>query len=1842
MTAFDAYPLSPAQRAAWASTRTGPGSVLRARVGLAGALDHDRLRTALHHVAQRHEALRIRFVHRPELHLPLQTITQERFEPQLTSDDPGLPSPDDAEGVLHVRLTGTELIVTASALAVDTESLGMVLRELALAYDGTEIPDDLERLQFLDVVEWQREQEEQRPSGAAVQVPDAAPARLLLAPHTDGEAAGPSLRRATLPPTVAAELRKATDERGRAVEDLVAVAWLLALSRYADVQADDASALRIALYDGGRATPSVTDVVGPLAGHVPMMLPLPLSAALTALCDTVGRALDAARLASLTTPPLGESDEVAAGLVVVHEPGQDALAPLGAVSVTVEPPRRFGTLDLVCTVGPEDLSLTVRSDAAGCPDAVAERLLQSVVTVLTDLPAALLMDGPLDCAGPSEARLLMRLSGAAANVGRTVPEETLTELLDAGVRGAAGDRDAVVAADGRLTFAELDATADAIAARLADLGTAAQDRVAVLGDRSWRTVAAFLGVLRAGAVYVPVDPAQPRARVRELLELVDVACVLGGGAAGAALGELAGAYRTVAVEKAAAPTRPAAGSRPRPQPDDAAYIIFTSGSTGTPRPAVVEQRSAAHLYRALNDTVYQEPRPLKVAVNAPFVFDASVKQLVQLASGSTLYLVPQTAREDGAELAEYLARHRVDVFDCTPSHLGLLLEALEDTAHALPPVLLIGGEAIDPDLWQRLRAQDGVRCFNLYGPTECTVDVTVQEIVARQRPAIGRPLPGLAAWVLDDRLRLVPPGVPGELCVSGPQLARGYFGDTPATERRFVETVLFAGQDRVRLYRTGDRVRYAEDGGIEYLGRLDDQAKLNGYRVEPGEAASVLQSHPGVRQATAVVVRDESGTAHLVAYAVAGQPAALPHPDAVEGINPHETRYLYDEIFVQQVYLRHGVVLKDDSVVFDVGANIGMFTLFAHTVCPNARVYAFEPLSLAYEKLQRNTAEQLGPVRLFPYGLSDAEDSVPFTFYPGYSMMSGQREYADPDAEIGVIKRFLSNARDHGGTHNALLLEEADELLEDRFQAVEQFGRVRRLSDVIDEEGVDRIDLLKIDVQRAELSVLGGLEERHWAIVSQVAMEVHDQDGTETEGRLAEITALLERHGFRVVTEQDGLLDGTDRYALYAVRPEYAADPRPVRTPPAVSGSPADAPDAEQLRSWLAERLPTYAVPTDVILLDALPLTTNGKIDKAALPAPARARATAHTEPENATERLLLEIWRDVLDAADFGVEDRFFDLGGDSIRGIRMRAAAARRGLTFPLRYIFRYQTIRELVREGNVRLEGGTADAPVGLDDAPATAARPTDAAAFRLLDERDRAALPACLDDAYPLSALQLGMVYHAELSPDRTAYHVVTVHRVERQLDPDALRAALAATVASHPALRTSFDLGRFAEPLQLVHRTVEVPFGLVDLTGLDADGRRRHLATVVDEERSRPFTWSEAPLVRFRAVDSGDGGFDLVCAHHHAIMDGWSLHLFLDELLRRYGGAPDTEASAGGTSGQKALPYRRFVELERQVRESREAERFWARALRTAAPLLLAACPEDAPGTSLRVDAMRHEPLPAELGGKLATLARERGLPVKSLLLAVHLRALAEEAGRDDVVTGLVVSGRPAEEGGDRTIGLFLNTLPVAVSVGDRSLAELGSWAWQFERDMMGHHLLPLADVQSSLDRGPLFDVFFNFTQFHSLGDPAGHTTQDHGVASDVAHGVVVDFEAAPEGDDVRLSLQYDGARLTAARAERLGERYRQLLETLAVSPDESLSPVVKMAPDFGKDHIEEPVSAAWRELIGLLPRTQDENFFEAGGDSLLALRLVAMLRDRHGIELDLGSVCRDARYSAIVRMNRKH
>ncbi|WP_330319630.1 amino acid adenylation domain-containing protein [Streptomyces clavifer] len=530
--------------------------------------------------------------------------------------------------------------------------------------------------------------------------------------------------------------------------------------------------------------------------------------------------------------------------------------------------------------------------------ALCARFARVLTLAVTDPGRAV---GDLDPLAPEErTRLLARGRGEERPLpARTVPEAVRAQA--ARTPHAVAVRDAHTS----LTYAELDARADALAHVLRERGAGRESRVAIAAPPSVDTAVAMLAVLRAGAAYLPVDPEYPPARIRHMLDDARPALLLTTTDTHAGLPDCDVPWLAL-DDPATRPVLPTAPLHDTPHPADPAYVIYTSGSTGRPKGVVVPHTALANHMAWMARHLDLGPDD-RVLARTSTSFDASVWELwLPLMNGAEVCVLPHGANREPRALVSWMGRFGVTVAQFVPSHLTFVLT---EAAHAAPltglRAVLCGGEPLPrsladdvADLWQ-------AEVHNLYGPTEAAIDATAHRAGGPESggpadtaaPAylgapsetvpIGRPVDTMRAYVLDGRLRPVPPGVTGELYLSGPNLARGYLNRRGLTAARFVADPFDA--TGARMYRTGDLVRWNRDGLLDYVARADDQVKLRGFRIEPGEVEAALLARPGVTAACAVIREDIPGRRRLVAYAVTGDPAPAPVAlrDALAESLPH-------------------------------------------------------------------------------------------------------------------------------------------------------------------------------------------------------------------------------------------------------------------------------------------------------------------------------------------------------------------------------------------------------------------------------------------------------------------------------------------------------------------------------------------------------------------------------------------------------------------------------------------------------------------------------------------------------------------------------------------------------------------------------------------------------------------------------------------------------------------------------------------------------------------------------------------------------------------------------------------
>ncbi|WP_327173846.1 amino acid adenylation domain-containing protein [Streptomyces sp. NBC_01335] len=616
----------------------------------------------------------------------------------------------------------------------------------------------------------------------------------------------------------------------------------------------------------GREGEDTSDIVGVLLNTVPQWTrPRP--------DDTVGAYLTAvqrARVEAMEHEHLGLGEiQRAAGhdslfdnlFVLQNFLDMDAFAAMntrhGITSVKADDSTHY---PFTWVVTPGD-RLTVKLEYRDDDTEGARRLLTGYLGVLDALART---TGPLGA--------LPGLGDAPAPAGTTeIGTDTVVDRFD-----LAADRDpgrtALVAHGATMTFAELRDRSRALAGVLAARSVGPETTVGLALPRSLDSIVALFAVLRTGAAYVPLELDHPDERIAAIVADARPAVTLTVSAVAPRLtGEL------IALDRPLPDAEPLVTFAPE-DPDrlrHPAYTIYTSGSTGKPKGVVTEYAGLTNMLinhqRRIFEPVLAEHghRTFRIAHTVSFAFDMSWEELLWLADGHEVHICDEELRRDAPRLVAHCLAHGIDVVNVTPTYAQQLVAEglLDDPAHR-PALVLLGGEAVTPALWQRLAATEGTVGYNLYGPTEYTINTLGVGTFECQDPVVGVPIDNTEVYVLDPWLRPLPDGVPGELYVAGVGIARGYLGQTAQTAHRFVACPF--GEPGTRMYRTGDLVLRRPDGNLNYLGRTDQQVKIRGHRVELGEVEAAFAAHPAVRFVAAVAQPDPQvdGAHRLAAYLV--------------------------------------------------------------------------------------------------------------------------------------------------------------------------------------------------------------------------------------------------------------------------------------------------------------------------------------------------------------------------------------------------------------------------------------------------------------------------------------------------------------------------------------------------------------------------------------------------------------------------------------------------------------------------------------------------------------------------------------------------------------------------------------------------------------------------------------------------------------------------------------------------------------------------------------------------------------------------------------------------------------
>ncbi|MEU7423728.1 amino acid adenylation domain-containing protein [Streptomyces sp. NPDC040750] len=1031
-----------------------------------------------------------------------------------------------------------------------------------------------------------------------------------------------------------------------------------------------------------------------------------------------------------------------------------------------------------------------------------ERLLR-VLRAVSDDPGRPL--GSIDVLGAAERRLVLHEWN---DTDLELPQATYPRLLADRV-ARTPDAVALVHEDTELTFAELDRRSNRIAHWLISHGVGRDDVVGLAMRRRPELLTALLGILKAGGVYLPLDPGYPADRLGfmiadsapvMLLTTSDVVAHLPEDARRVPRLELDDpeAVRALDRHRADAPTD--TDRREALRLDDLAYVIYTSGSTGRPKGVAVTHRGIPNLAHNYLERFRLEEGSRFLQFSS-INFDPTFCELCcTLLAGATVVLTSPDELLSADRQREVTARYRPTHITFSPTILGgMAPDALADCGN-----VMVAGEACPPALaaaWA-----PGRRMINAYGPTEATVDTLYWECGSgpdgyeESSVPVGRPLTNTRVYILDATLRPVPPGVTGELYISGDGLARGYFGRPGLTAERFVACPF--GPDGARMYRTGDLARRRADGVVDFVGRADDQVKVRGMRIELGEIGAVLKDHENVAQSAVIVREDTPGHQQLVGYVVPddsrepGEAHDIGHVGTWHEI--HEQGYSeqrdlgaeqdftgwnssYDNEPLPLEHMSQWQTATVDRIlelrpdrVLEVGVGSG---LILRPVAPHCASYTGVDFSHAliqalgaavagtelHERVDLHTmaAHEIGalaPARFDTVVINSVAQYFPSVDYlidvlrqamgllaPGGRILLGDIR------DLRLLRAFVTAVVLHDGAHADDSLStvrhlvahqqelEAELLLDPVF-----FARIGEW--VPDVAGVDvrlkrspfrneltdfRYDVV-LHKRGADLVSLADVPERKWSgtqdigtqlttarpralrvtgvpngrVAAPVAIADRVARGADTLVRdlpeaavapsgvdpefLCELGASLgytvhptctdteSGDRFDVVFLADGTAAGAGLADVFLAAEGDSRPPRDLANDPQAADRGLRL--AAELRRHAARRLPDHMVPAAVVVLDALPLTPNGKLDIRRLPAPEFTSRTGRP-PATPQEATMAALFADVLGLAAVGTDDRFFDLGGDSIRSIQLVGRARAEGFLITPRDVFHDQTVEALV---------------------------------------------------------------------------------------------------------------------------------------------------------------------------------------------------------------------------------------------------------------------------------------------------------------------------------------------------------------------------------------------------------------------------------------------------------------------------------------------------------------------------------------------------------------------------------
>jgi amino acid adenylation domain-containing protein/non-ribosomal peptide synthase protein (TIGR01720 family) len=1102
-------------------------------------------------------------------------------------------------------------------------------------------------------------------------------------------------------------------------------------------------------------------------------------------------------------------------------------------------------------------------------------------------------------------------------------DRTIMNLFDAQVEHAP-EAIALVCGEQQLTYRELNKKANRLAHHLISFGIGPEQFVGLCVPRSVELLVGVLGILKAGGAYLPLDPNYPKERLAFILRECQTSVLV----------TQKNLLETLSVHNAsvvcADSDLPEIGEDENPvyatTAKNLAYMIYTSGSTGNPKGVMIEHRNVINLVFGLHERIYSKyDKKLNVALVAPYVFDASVQQIfAALLLGHCLHIVPDETRMDGEQLIRFYHHYQIDVSDGTPSHIRMMVESIRSgTPNLGVKHFIIGGETLPHTIVEKFFNDSKISTpliTNVYGPAECCVDSTSYDVTSDRLKLlgssipIGSPLPSVQIYILNPENKIQPTGVPGEICISGNGVGRGYLGRDKETSDKFIDNPFNPG---TKLYRTGDLGRYLANGDVDFIGRTDSQVKIRGYRIELEEIEAQLRKYRAKNPLLTIESKkneSKSGESEGILRCercLLGSDYPGIQFDRLgvcnvcreyDGYKPHVNRFFrpFEEFEKLLGRAKQENPSEYDCLLLYSGGKDSSYVLYRLVeMGMKVLAYTFDNgfiSSAAIENIKRQTSmlkvdcivSKTGRMNEIFVESLNSDQTVCSGCFKSLTTISTK---IAQKKRINVVITGLSR----GQIFDTKLKKLYQQGIYDVDEIEEKLAIFRRIYHANEDwtskllnvdlsnvafENIHFVDFFRYDSRTVdEIRTYLKRKDKYWrqpkdtgfcssnCMMNDIGIYVHkksigyhnyasplswdirlgaktrDEGLKEIENEIdvRNVTKVLDQIGFFVKQIEDCVvLDKIDMNGDRYLCTYFVSNQKLT---------------VSELHEYLSRTLPDYMIPARFVQIDKIPLTNSGKIDRRALPEPDQKRPElegVYVPARTSTEKILADIWSQVLRIEKVGSHDNFIELGGDSILCIQIVARANQAGLRLKPRQIFEHQTIAELAA---VAGEASCIEAEQGLVTGQAA------------------------------LTPIQHWFFNQELAEPNHWNLNVLL--SVPADLDINALERAIKSLAQHHDALRLQYS--QHPTGWQQVIGEAEIPFGLQneDLSSQAETEYDKRIEQVRADLQSTP-NLETGDLLRAVYFNLGDvrPGRLLIMIHHLAV-DGLSWGILIEDLETAY-------------------------------------------------------------------------------------------------------------------------------------------------------------------------------------------------------------------------------------------------------------------------------------------------------------------------------------------------------------------